>query len=174
MAGGKEVNWHEIKCMKWMNWHESIEMNDLTWRNWNAWIETNELTCTNWNEWLDINEMKCMTWNEWIETNDLTWPTWHGRIDMSEMQRMNGNECIEMGRRTPAETETLQPRPWTATLPAKIQVCAPENVFNREFTLSRSLTLPNDLMMMWLTWWCGFHHDNSWLWESFLIRKFPN
>ena len=24
-------------------------------------------------------------------------------------------------------------------------------------------------MMMWLTWWC-----DSWLWESFVIRKFPN
>ena len=25
------------------------------------------------------------------------------------------------------------------------------------------------LMIMWLTWWC-----DSWLWESFVIRKFPN
>ena len=32
-------------------------------------------------------------------------------------------------------------------------------LFSRECTRSRSLTLPNYLMMMWLTWWCGWHDD---------------
>ena len=36
---------------------------------------------------------------------------------------------------------------------------APESAFKREFTCSRSLTLPNYLMMMRLTWWCGWHDD---------------
>ena len=43
--------------------------------------------------------------------------------------------------------------------PKKTQGFAPESVFSREFTRSRSLTLPNYLHMLWLTWWCGCHDD---------------
>ena len=41
--------------------------------------------------------------------------------------------------------------------PKKTQGFAPESVFSRAFTRSRSLTFPNYLMMMWLAWWCGWH-----------------
>ena len=63
--------------------------------------------------------------------------------------------------RAPAETETLQRRPRKAILPEKTQGFAPESVFKREFTRSRSLTLPNYLMMLWLTWWCGWHDGET-------------
>ena len=62
-------------------------------------------------------------------------------------------------RRATVETETLERRPWTATLPEKTQGFVPETVFSREFTRSRSLTLPNYSQMLWLTWWCGWHDD---------------
>ena len=63
-------------------------------------------------------------------------------------------------RRAPAETETLQRRPWTATLPERNTGFRAQSVFSREFTRSRSLTLPNYLMMMWLTW-CGCHDGET-------------
>ena len=66
----------------------------------------------------------------------------------------------------------------------KSQGFAPESVFSREFTHSRSLTLPNYLMMMRLTWWCGWHddwddggcHDGETAshWQTSVTRKFPN
>ena len=53
---------------------------------------------------------------------------------------------------SPIEAETVFQRgPGTATLPEKTEGFASENVFKREFTRSRSLTLPNYLMMIWLT-----------------------
>ena len=64
--------------------------------------------------------------------------------------------------------------------PRKTHSFAPESVFSHEFTRSRSPTLPNYLQVLWLTWWCGSHDDvvtwwcDSWLWQSFVIRKFPN
>ena len=62
-------------------------------------------------------------------------------------------------RRATTETDSLQSQPRTATLPEKTEGFAPGSVFSREFTRSRSLTLPNYLMMVWLTWWCGWHDD---------------
>ena len=41
----------------------------------------------------------------------------------------------------------------------KAQGFAPASVFRWKFTHSWSLTLPNYLLMMWLTWWCGWHDD---------------
>ena len=100
-----------MKCMKWMNWNESIDMNELKWRNWNAWIETNELSWMNWNERIemneiDVNELKRMNRHEWIETNkwkrmnwdDMNWHEWieTNELTWSELTWMNWNEWLEM------------------------------------------------------------------------------
>ena len=89
-------------------------------------------------------------------------------------------------RRAPAETETRQRQPRTATLPEKTQGFAPESVFSREFMRSRALTLPNYLylLMMWLTWWCGWWRLRWWCGchdgetashgQSSVTWKFPN
>ena len=65
-----------MKCMKWMNWHESIVMSDG--------IETHELKRMN-TAWIDMNELKRMNWHEWIEVSDLTWLTWNEGIETNEL-----------------------------------------------------------------------------------------
>ena len=89
-------------------------------------------------------------------------------------------------RPAPAETETFQRRPRTATLPEKMEGFSPESLFSRELTHSWLLTLPNYMMMMmmmmmmmwltwWLRWWCGCHDgETASLWQSSVTRKFPN
>ena len=99
-----------MKCMKWKNWHESIDMNDLKWRNWNAWVDTNELSWMNWNERIEMKELKWVNWNkwidmteelkrtnqkEWIEMKELTWRKWNGGTDMKELKWRNWSEGIE-------------------------------------------------------------------------------
>ena len=79
-----------MKCIKRMNWHESIAMNDLKWRNWN------ELKWRNWNAWIETHELKRMNWNAWIKTLELVWMNWDEGIDMKELTRVNLNEWIDM------------------------------------------------------------------------------
>ena len=125
----------------------------MTWNAWNEWTDMNQLKWMTWHEWLDINEMHDLKWvngNEWLDMNDLTWTTWHERIDMSEMQPMNGDERIEMKRRTPAETETLQRRPWT---PQKYKFLRP-----RMFSSVNS-RFPDRSHFPTTWWWCGWHDD---------------
>ena len=142
--------------LKWQNWNEGINMYDLKWRHWSEWIETNEFKRT-------INYLMTM------------WSTYE--IELSLQSCAHFVNHFPGSSRATAETETLQRRPRTATLPEKnTGFCgfALESVFKREFTRSRSLTLPNYLMMMmmmvmmvmmtmWLTWWlrwlCGGHDD---------------
>ena len=79
--------------------------------------------------------------------------------------------CADRGRnhgnRDPTSATT------EAILQEKTQSFAPKNVFKPEFTRSRPVTLPNYLMVTWLTWWCGWHdgenaaHDNL---GSFLTK----
>ena len=66
-------------------------------------------------------------------------------------------------RREPAETDTLQRRPRTATLPAKTQGFTRE-CFQLWIQRSRSLTLDDVVDMM----------VRQLLWQSFVIRKVPN
>ena len=94
MVSWKEVTWNEMKCMKWMNWHKSID-NDLKWRNWN-----NELKRTNCHEWIEMKELKCGNWHEWTETNESTWANWNEGIEMQELKRMNWREWIEISELT--------------------------------------------------------------------------
>ena len=96
----KWMTWHECIDMnqrnefKRMNWNEAIDSNelnwmneitDLTWINWHEWIETK-----NWTEWLDMNELKWMNWNE-----KLNWMTWHEWVEMNDLKGMNCQKCSE-------------------------------------------------------------------------------
>ena len=58
-------------------------------------------------------------------------------------------EAHNRGNRDPTSANT------EATLPEKKHRVSRPSLFKPEFTRSRPVTLPNYLMMMWLTWWCG-------------------
>ena len=98
------MNWHEsidmndlkMKELKRINENAWIVMNELKWRNWTAWIETHELTWMNWDEWIDMNELTWMNWNEWVDMKELRWMNCHEGIDMNELKRMNRHETIIM------------------------------------------------------------------------------
>ena len=61
--------------------------------------------------------------------------------------------------RTRGNRDPLLRRPRQPLYRKKTQGFAPESVFKPEFRRSRSLTLPNYLMMMLLSWWCGWPDD---------------
>ena len=164
--------------------NEMHEMNELTWINWQEWLETHELKRMNWHEWIEMYELRCMNWHEWIETNELKRMTWHEWfVDLilkkwsepvSPVHILSITSSRIDSRRAP-ETETLQRRPRTATLPEKKHRVLRPRLFpavnSRVPDRSHFATILDDMidMMMWLTWWC-----DSWRWESFVIRKFPN
>ena len=168
-----------------MNWHEWLETNELTRMNWNEWLEMKQLIRINWTEW-----MKLLNWHEWIETHELKQMTWHERIEMNDMKGMNCQEWPEceielslQSRGHSVDHSTTFPiearKRGNRDLPAATaeghctrknhRVFTPESVFKRELTRSRSLTLPNYVMMMWLTsmiemmmWqWCGCHDGGT-------------
>ena len=96
MSKLKWMNWNEwietneLKCRNWneeitMNWSERLETNELSWR-----IEMNELTWMNWNEWLETNDLKRMNWNEAIDSNELNWMN-----EITDLTRMNWHEKVE-------------------------------------------------------------------------------
>ena len=69
-------------------------------------------------------------------------------------------------RSAPAETETLQRRPRTATLPEKTQGFAPGNLFSREFRVLRprvfsavNSRIPDRSHFPTAWWWCDWHDD---------------
>ena len=97
-----ELKWNEMKCMKWMNWHEGIEthglprmncrewleIKELKWRHWSDLIETYELTWMNWNERIKRNELKWKSWNEGSEVEELKWRNWNDGIEVNELERI--------------------------------------------------------------------------------------
>ena len=126
-----------MKCMKWMNWHEPSDMNDLKWRNWNwdEWIDMNELNRINRHEGIDMKEFKRMTWHEWIETNELTWMNSKEWIGMNELKRM-WNE-------------------WNETNELKCMICRPhleKVVRTRQFLTN----------FMWSTTWWRCRRQMKW------------
>ena len=83
---------------------------------------------------------------KWCET--VSFLRFVSEIELSLQSRVHFVDHFPGSSRATAETETLQRRPATATLPEKTQGFAPESVFKREFTRSRSLALLNYFMMM--------------------------
>ena len=57
------------------------------------------------------------------------------------------------------QTETPLRPPRKPLYPTKTQGFAPESLFTREFTRSRTVTLSN--YDGWLTWWCGWHDGGN-------------
>ena len=62
-----------MKCMKWMLWHESIDMNELKGMNSTEWT-------------------KRMNWNERIQIKNLTWMKW---LEANELKELNCQKCSE-------------------------------------------------------------------------------
>ena len=190
---GKQKNKYLNRYMtEWMKWHERIEINELKWMNWHERLEIKEwkrINCqkrpnthiflhgfmgsTTW--WLFRWHMKSSSCYSPVQIlsrssskSGLNPSVFHVFFVKSSSRyslvRIFFNH-FPRSRRATTEAETLQRRPRMATLAEKTQGFAPENGFKREFTRSRSLALPNYLMMMmmmmmmWLTWWCGWHDD---------------
>ena len=173
--------------LKWRDWNRWLELNE--WNEWiqKKWHESIERV--NWNEWIETNELKWMICQPHLEKVVRTVIfLWNQNSRCSPVRILSTSSSksakketlvfydfsvksssryslvhilstLSGSRRATAETETLQRRPRTPTVPAKTQGFAPKCVFSRDCTRSRSLTLPNYLMMMWLTWWCGWHDD---------------
>ena len=83
------------------------------------------------------------------------------QIELSLQSGAHFAHSFRRSRHETAETETLLGRPMAPHYPEITQGFAPESAFTRQFTRFRTVTLPNYLMMMWLTWWCGWHGGNA-------------
>ena len=138
-------------------------------------LDMNELKRMHWNEWLDMNELTWVTWKEWIAKTGPNPPVFDDFMWNRALATVSCTFCRPLsGSRRAPTTEPLYLK--------KPQGSAPESVCSREFTRSRSLTLPNYLMMMmmmmmmmWLTRWCGWHDgQTASRWQSSVTRKFPN
>ena len=143
----------------------------------------NALKSMSWHEWLEINEWKHMNSQEWPETlsflfllinclSSCWWFCWH----LKPSSRYSLPDRGTQPRKQRPETAAT-----TATSPEKnIEFRAREcfQAWIRE--ISRSLTLPNYSMMMWLTWWLRWwchdgetaSHDNR-LWLGSFRTKLP-
>ena len=105
-------------------------------------------------------------------------------IELSLQSRAHFVDRFPGSRRAPAETETLQRRPRTATLPEKNTGFCARECFQpciHAFPIAHiSQLLDDDVigMMMWLTWlrwWCGCHNgETASHWQPSVTRKFPN
>ena len=168
----KELTWVNYR---WLNCNERIETNQLNWIN-EMRIETNELTWMNWNDWIETNELKRINWNEWLEISDLKWMNWKewiakGAPNLSVfcdfyVKSSSRYNLVHILSTTfpdrgahPRKQRSASGDHGQPLKPEKTQGIAPESLFSREFTRSRSPTLRNYFMMMWLTWWCGRHDD---------------
>ena len=165
----------------WMKWNE---MKGKLWNEINEWMKGNERI----NEWKKERKKERMK-NEWRNEGMMPlawwwfcWPhlarvlqtpqflhifKWKSSSRYSPVQFLSTTS--PQSSRATGETETLLR--FQATLPEKTQGFAPGSVFEPDFTRSRSLTLPNYLMMMRLPWWCGWHYN----WDdgvvAMMVRK---
>ena len=197
--------WTEMNQLKWMNWHEGIEMNGLTFLH--EWIDMNELQGMNCQKSSDplsflwfLSEIELSLqsrpfcrphrpkWSEAPEVfYDFMWSTtwwrcgWHmkpsSRYSLVHILSASSSKsglrpsafsrflceielslvsCTFCRPLSPIEPRTRgnKDRPAATTgghFTRKNTGFAPESVFKRDFTRCRSLTLPNYIMMMWLT-----------------------
>ena len=193
--------WLEVKELTWMNWNEGIEMNELTWTNWTEWIEPNERhekTDMNklkykWNEVNDRHEQiemsKCMNWNERMEMNELkstNWKEWSAKsasnLLIFYIFYLKSSSCYSLVHilsttfRIEARTPANRDPPGVTTdgyftsknIGFRARECF--QLWIHAFPVAHTWQLHDDVvdMMIRLTWWC-----DSWLWESFVIQKFP-
>ena len=208
------MNWNECietNDLTWMNWNEWLERNELpksapkpevffTIFMWNRALAT--VSCTFCRPHIEkvVRPRQFLTtliWNGALATVSCTLCRLHLQKVVRPRKFLTifiwnwapaTVSCTLLAtfriRRAPAETNTLQRRPRTATLPEKnIGFCA--RVFS-----AQNLHVPDRLhspttddylidMMMWLTWWlrwwCGCHDgETASHWQSTVNRKFPN
>ena len=180
MKGMKGMNegmneWMNEWMSEWMN--ERNEWMNKWMNEWTNWLNDWMNACMNaWmNEWMNdwMNEWMHEWMSEWMNQsinpsiNEICRPhlpkvlrTWQffKKVFMWNWALATGlgTFCRQLlqiearngGNRSPTSATA------EATLPEKTQGFAPENLFKPEFTRSRPVTLPNYLMMMWLTSWC--------------------
>ena len=171
-----------------MNSDEWIEMTKLKRMNENEWMETNELKQMNLNTWIDMNELKGMNCQKWNGPTSFKIFKWNWALSLQSRAPSCWPHLQKVVRSckfydfyvkssslyslvhilsTTFPDQGAHPRkqrPSTGDrgrplYPKKTQGFAPESVFSREFTRSRSLTLRTYLQMLWLTSWCGSHDD---------------
>ena len=170
-------------------------MNELTWMNWNKRTETNELKWMKCRPHLQKVVRTCQFYDFYVKSSSgysesrahfadlifnkckksiflydiyVKWKSRHSHVHiLSTTFRI---EPRNRGNRDPPAATTDSHFTWKNTW-----FCARES-FSREFMRSRSLTLLNYLMMMRLTWWCGWHdgttasYENRSSFGSFLTR----
>ena len=168
--------WIDKSELEWVTWHDWLEMEELKRMNWTKWMKW-----INSNEWIDMKEVKHMNWNEWIEMNDLATSSWKSAprpllsCDVYVNRALATVSCIFC---RPHLEKVLRDRQFfTISLAAvSCTFCLPLSGLRRETgeteTLQRGHTgfrarvcfqpwihaFPlNYFMMMWLTWWCGWH-----------------
>ena len=159
------MNWTEWK--KWVNWNEWSETKKSKLMNWNERSEVSFTFCRpRCPKVVPTRQFFAIfMWNRALATVSCTFCRPHLQKVWSETgsffsffyvnQALPTASCtfcrpLSGSRRAPVETDTLQLRPRTATLHEKTLGFAPESVFSRELTRSRSLT----------SWWrCDWHDD---------------
>ena len=128
------TKWNEMK-LKLMNWSEWLEMS----RNGNRWIAKS-------------GPKPLLFFQRIYVINYLLIFCWHMKSG-SRHSVVHTLSTTFTDRGAQPRKQTFQRRPRMATLPEKPPGFAPANVSKRELMRSRSLPLPNYLMIMWLTWW---------------------
>ena len=169
-------------------------MKELKRRNLHVWIEVNELKWMKWHEWNDMNELPkvgrgpqfffmilCeielslqsrahfadLIFQKCSEPDNCFTIFFDQLLEYDVVDIWNRAlatvSCTFCRAAKPRKQRPSFRRPRTATLPEKKRVSRPR-VFS-SLQRSQSLTLPNYLLMMWLTWWCGWHDD----WDEDLV-----
>ena len=146
--------WIEMNDSKRMSWNERIVMNDLTWVNSHEWTDMNPLRRMNRNEWIKIKDLSTSSWKsgpnpsvfcdsnvKWSSRYSLVhivsisssksgpspsvFSVFFCEIELSLQSRAHFVDHFPDRAAKPAETDTLQRRPQTATLPTGF--CARES-----------------------------------------------
>ena len=167
--------------LKWMNWHEWLERNELP----KVLRDPHFFTIFTWNR--ALARVSCTFCRPHLQKVVRTCRFFTIFMFNRALATVPCTFCRPLSglRRATAETDTLKRRPRTATLPEKnIGFCAREcfQPWTHVFLIAHTSQLLNDDvidMMMWLTWWlrwwCGCHDgETANHWQSSVTGKFPN
>ena len=162
-----------------------IEPNELQQITWHEWIKINDLKgmyCQKCSDPLRFLRFSCeiellLLLHSRAHFADLISQQWYGPGNCFTILMWNRAlatvSCrfcrpLSGSRRAPAETETLQRRPRTGTLPKKHRVLRPRifSAVNSRFP---------DRSHFPTTSWCDWHDgETASHWQSSVTRKFPN
>jgi hypothetical protein len=147
---------------EWNEWKPWNGCNEWRKEGMNDWMNegTNERRNERMNEWMIewLKERRNERMNEWMKFADLIFQKCSRRDiflrSLCEIELSLQSCALFVDDRGP------KPR-------KKTQCFALENLFKLELMCSWPVTLPNYLMMMWLTWWWECSP-----WQSSITRKF--